>query len=174
MHTYDILFEGCPATFQYVVDIILFSVKSQFALAYLGDTVIFSRTPLKHINLTRLVQSILKEAGVNLKLKSVHFSPKILIISVTLSVRVDLNSPTTTLTLHANSVYQQQKLNYVHSTVCLTFSSLFFQISLTSRPRCQGICASRTLKSLASYTKKSWPLCVFYKIAYISPNISLT
>lgn len=52
----------------------LFSVKWKFALFYLDDIVIFSRTPREHINHTQLVLSLLMGTGVTLKLKSCPFS----------------------------------------------------------------------------------------------------
>lgn len=61
--------KNAPVTFQLVVDIRVSSVNWQFALAYLDKLVIFSQTPRKHVNHTRLVLRLLMKAGLTWKLK---------------------------------------------------------------------------------------------------------
>lgn len=58
------------APFWRTLDIILSLVKFQFALVSLDNVFIISRTPLEHINHTRVVPSPFQEAGVTLKLKT--------------------------------------------------------------------------------------------------------
>lgn len=52
--------------FQSVMDIKLYLFKWKFAFAYIDDMVIFPQIPREHISYTRLVFSLLKEAGLTL------------------------------------------------------------------------------------------------------------
>lgn len=65
--------KNAPATFQRAVDILLMTVKWQFALVYLEDIVTFSTTPRQHIEHTKKVLGLLSKAGVSLKLKKCRF-----------------------------------------------------------------------------------------------------
>ena len=64
---------NAPATFQRAVDIILSKVKWQFALVYLDDVIIYSKTVSDHFNHVRVVLSMLQKAGVSLKLAKCKF-----------------------------------------------------------------------------------------------------
>lgn len=55
--------------FEHVMHPMLCSVKRQFAFVYLHDIVYFSRWQSEHMNHTRLVYSLLKEAAATLILK---------------------------------------------------------------------------------------------------------
>lgn len=61
-------FEECASYFQRLIDVLLSTVKWQQALASLEDIVIFSKTPDDHIEHTRSVLYLLKDANVTLKL----------------------------------------------------------------------------------------------------------
>lgn len=65
--------KNAPGTFNRVVDVILSAVRWKFALVYLDDIVIFSRTPEEHLNHLRHVLRLLKTAGVTLNLKSANY-----------------------------------------------------------------------------------------------------
>lgn len=64
---------NAPGTFQRTMDVILSTVKWQFALVYLDDIVVFSRTPVEHIDHVRHVLTLLHDDGVILKLKKCRF-----------------------------------------------------------------------------------------------------
>lgn len=55
------------------MDDILSSVKRRFALVYLEDTVVFLRSPRDEINYVEQISSLLRDAGVILKLKNCSF-----------------------------------------------------------------------------------------------------
>lgn len=86
--------------FKRVTDIILSSVKRQFALVNFDDIVMFSQAQREHINRNKHVLGSLYETGITFKLKKCAFSRTRSIISVTLSVRVDLKWLITTMTLY--------------------------------------------------------------------------
>lgn len=65
--------QKAPATFPLVTDIILASVKRQFTLVYIVGIIIFSKIRRKHTAHTKMVLTVLKEAGVSLKLKKGSF-----------------------------------------------------------------------------------------------------
>lgn len=77
-----------PGTLQPVMDVILSSVKQQFAYVYLDDMDISLSTLHQHIEHTRIFKSF-KETGVSLKLKSVPFSKPRLTMVLILSIQVD-------------------------------------------------------------------------------------
>lgn len=62
-----------PETFQGTMNVILSTVKWQSALVYLGDIVVFLRTPEKHTDHLSLVLSFLHNAGVTLELEKCKF-----------------------------------------------------------------------------------------------------
>lgn len=62
-----------PATFQRVMNIICSSIKWQFLLVHLDDTVIFSQTERRLRNHRQRALSLLKEATFILKLKACAF-----------------------------------------------------------------------------------------------------
>lgn len=59
--------------FQRAMDFLLAKVKWQFALVYLDDIVIFSRTQDEHIAHARQLLTLLHDAGVTLNLKNAKF-----------------------------------------------------------------------------------------------------
>ena len=65
--------KNAPATFQRAIDVILSSVKWQFALVYLDDIVIFSPKPEEHIEHVKKVLMLLQDAGVTIKLRKCFF-----------------------------------------------------------------------------------------------------
>ena len=64
---------NAPATFQRVMDVILSSVRWQFALVYLDDVIIFSRSVEEHFAHVRTVLSLLQKAGVTLRIDKCCF-----------------------------------------------------------------------------------------------------
>ena len=60
---------SAPATFQRAVDCILSSVRFRCAITYLDDIIVYSRTFKGHLEDLKVVLSLLKDAGVSLKLK---------------------------------------------------------------------------------------------------------
>ena len=70
--------KGAPATFQRTLDIILSGVRWQICLLYLDDVIVFSRTHEEHADHLDTVFSLLRTAGVSLKLKKCSFfQPKV-------------------------------------------------------------------------------------------------
>lgn len=65
--------KNSPATFQRIVDIILSRVKLQFAMVYLDDEIIYSNTVVEHFDHVREVLSLLRTAGVTLRLMKCTF-----------------------------------------------------------------------------------------------------
>lgn len=63
-------------TFQRSMDVVLLTVKWQFALDYLDNIVIFSKTTKEHIYHMREVLTLLNIAGVPLKLNNFQFFAK--------------------------------------------------------------------------------------------------
>ena len=64
---------GAPSTFQRVLDIILSGVRWQICLVYLDDVIVFSRTHGEHAKRLDTVLSLLRSAGISLKLKKCSF-----------------------------------------------------------------------------------------------------
>lgn len=62
--------QNAPDTFQRTTDVILFTLKWQFALDYLDDVVVLLRAPEEHIFHVQHVLTLLNTAGATLKLKS--------------------------------------------------------------------------------------------------------
>lgn len=60
---------NAPETFQCAMDIILASVKWQFALVYLDGVLVFSNSSDENIAQVCLVVTLLRDAGVALKLQ---------------------------------------------------------------------------------------------------------
>ena len=60
---------NAPATFQRALDIILSGVRWQTCLIYLDDVIVFSKTAQQHVKDVDLVLTLLRQAGVTLKLK---------------------------------------------------------------------------------------------------------
>ena len=65
--------KNAPATFQRAVDIILSRVKWQYALVYIDDVIIYSKTMEEHFYHVQKVLSLLRDAGVTLKLSKCNF-----------------------------------------------------------------------------------------------------
>ena len=65
--------KNAPATFQRALDIILSGVRWQTCLVYLDDVIVFSRTIDEHIANLDTVLSLLRNAGVSLKLSKCAF-----------------------------------------------------------------------------------------------------
>lgn len=65
--------KNIPGTFQWAMEVIMSLVKWQSALVYLDDIVVFSRSLRNQINHVKQVLSILKDAGVTLKLMKCNF-----------------------------------------------------------------------------------------------------
>ena len=63
---------NAPATFQRAIDIILSKVKCH-ALVYLDDIIVHSKTVAEHFDLVREMLTLLRAAGVALKLKKCNF-----------------------------------------------------------------------------------------------------
>lgn len=59
--------------FQQARDVIVVSVRVQFALSYLDDILVFSKSPQDHIVQVRRVLRILYNTAIALKLKSYKF-----------------------------------------------------------------------------------------------------
>ena len=64
---------SAPATFQRVVDMILSSVRWQTCLVYLDHVIVFSRNVQEHLNHVNEILTLLRNAGVTLKLKKCDF-----------------------------------------------------------------------------------------------------
>jgi hypothetical protein len=64
---------NAPATFQRALDMIVAGVKWMYALVYLDDVIIYSRTFEDHLKHVSHVLALLKGAGVSLKLKKCYF-----------------------------------------------------------------------------------------------------
>lgn len=65
--------KNAPGTFQCAMDVSLSRVKWQFTLFYLDDIVVFSRLPNERIDQVRQVLTLLRNAGVTLKLRKCEF-----------------------------------------------------------------------------------------------------
>eukprot|EP00173_Palmaria_palmata_P000458 Plantae.Rhodophyta-Palmaria_palmata.ctg1209.p1 GENE.Plantae.Rhodophyta-Palmaria_palmata.ctg1209~~Plantae.Rhodophyta-Palmaria_palmata.ctg1209.p1 ORF type:complete len:666 (+),score=133.55 Plantae.Rhodophyta-Palmaria_palmata.ctg1209:1587-3584(+) len=65
---------NAPATFQRALDLILSGVRYEFALVYLDDIIIFSRTFDEHMEHLAHVLGLLKTANISLKLKKCKFA----------------------------------------------------------------------------------------------------
>jgi Reverse transcriptase (RNA-dependent DNA polymerase) len=63
-----------PATFQRAIDVILSTVRFQCALTYLDDIVIYSPTFEQHLVDLKMVLSLLRNAGVSLKISKCSFA----------------------------------------------------------------------------------------------------
>jgi transposase InsO family protein len=64
---------NAPATFQRALDMIVAGVKWKYALVYLDDVIIYSRSFNEHLTHVSHVLELLKEAGISLKLKKCAF-----------------------------------------------------------------------------------------------------
>ena len=64
---------NAPAKFQRALDIILSGVRWQSCLIYLDDVIIFSRTTEEHLQHVDEILTLLRNAGVTLKLKKCEF-----------------------------------------------------------------------------------------------------
>lgn len=64
---------NAPGNFQIVIFVILATVKWQFALVYLDDILVFSKSISEQFEHLRIVMSLLSEAGVTMKLKFFYF-----------------------------------------------------------------------------------------------------
>jgi RNase H-like domain found in reverse transcriptase/Reverse transcriptase (RNA-dependent DNA polymerase)/Retroviral aspartyl protease len=64
---------NAPATFQRALDMILAKVKWNYALIYLDDVIIYSKTVKEHMTHLDEVLGLLKNAGASLKLRKCHF-----------------------------------------------------------------------------------------------------
>ena len=70
--------KGAPATFQRALDIILSRVLWQVCLVYLDDVIVFSRSDAEHARHLDTALSLLRSAGISLKLnKCGFFRPKV-------------------------------------------------------------------------------------------------
>ena len=69
---------NAPSTFQRTLDIVLSGVRWQSCLIYLGDVIVFSRTTEDHLRLVDEILTLLRNAGVKLKLKKcAFFQPRV-------------------------------------------------------------------------------------------------
>ena len=64
---------NAPATFQRAVDVILAGIKWQHCLVYLDDVIVFSNSVERHMVHVDHVLTLLRSAGVSLKLKKCNF-----------------------------------------------------------------------------------------------------
>ena len=64
---------NAPATFQRALDIMLSGVRWQICLVYLDDVIVFSRTVEQHVKHLDTVLSLLRSAGMSMKLKKCAF-----------------------------------------------------------------------------------------------------
>jgi hypothetical protein len=64
---------NAPATFQRAVDMILAQVKWEYALVYLDDVIVYSRSVEDHLTQLDHVLTLLSNAGVTLKLSKFRF-----------------------------------------------------------------------------------------------------
>ena len=64
---------NAPATFQRALDIILSRVKWRFALVYIDDIIVYSKTVSEHFHPLREVLTLLRAAGVSLKISKCAF-----------------------------------------------------------------------------------------------------
>ena len=71
-------FELCnaPATFQRTLDILLAGYRWKTCLVYLDDIIVFSRDQASDIKHVDEVLTVLREAGMSLKLRKCHFFVK--------------------------------------------------------------------------------------------------
>ena len=67
---------NAPATFQRLMNYILRKYLGNFALVYLNDIIIYSKTWKGHLNHLRLVFEVLKGAGLMVKVKKCEFAKK--------------------------------------------------------------------------------------------------
>jgi hypothetical protein len=58
---------NAPATFQRFLDIVLRPAKMKFAMVYLDDVSLFSKTIRDHLNYLRSVFDLLRKAGLKIK-----------------------------------------------------------------------------------------------------------
>ena len=65
--------KNAPATFQRALDIILSGVRWQVCLVYLDDVIVFSKTYDEHVEHLDRVLTLLRDAGVSLKLAKCKF-----------------------------------------------------------------------------------------------------
>ena len=69
---------NAPATFQRALDIILSGFRWQSCLIYLDDVIVFSRSPDEHLRHFDEILTLLRRAGITLKLtKCSFFQPKV-------------------------------------------------------------------------------------------------
>lgn len=64
---------NAPATFQRALDIVLSGLRWQICLVYLDDVIVYSRTAEEHLGHLDRVLSLLRGAGISLKLPKCHF-----------------------------------------------------------------------------------------------------
>lgn len=67
--------QNTPDTFQRTMNVILSSVKWQYALVHIYNIVIFIKTPEQYIDYLRKILLLLHSAGATFKLKKCNFSP---------------------------------------------------------------------------------------------------
>ena len=65
--------KNAPATFQRAADVILAAVKWQFALVYLDDVIVYSKSVEEHFDHLAYVLRLLQKAGLTLKLPKCEF-----------------------------------------------------------------------------------------------------
>lgn len=70
-------FSKAPATYQRAIDIILSKVKWRTCLVYLDDVIVFSRDMDDHVQHVDEVLTLLRDAGVILRLKKCAFFQQI-------------------------------------------------------------------------------------------------
>jgi len=64
---------NCPATFQRAMDMNIAAVKWQICLVYLDDIIVFSRSPVEHLQHLNEVVTRIGKAGVTIKAAKCHF-----------------------------------------------------------------------------------------------------
>lgn len=67
------MLNNTPGTFQRVIYVILSQVKRQYALVYLDEVTVFSKSVEQHVDHVSAVLSIFKDARVSLKLMKCSF-----------------------------------------------------------------------------------------------------
>ena len=65
--------KNAPGTFQRAADVILASVKWQFALVYLDDIIIYSKSIEEHYDHLQTVLGLVHKAGISLKIHKCQF-----------------------------------------------------------------------------------------------------
>ena len=68
---------NAPAMFQRTVDILLAGCRWRSCMVYLGDVIVYSNALEEHLQHVKEVLTVLRDAGLSLKLKKCNFSSKL-------------------------------------------------------------------------------------------------